>query len=211
MRTHFNECVERVLKSEGVYSNDDNDTGGETVFGVSRNNFPKWKGWVTVDSYKSIFSPTTAEFKTALTTDVNLQVAVTEWYKSNFWDVFNLDEILDANVCYEIFDQAVNQGVGRATSNIQKVCNALNYQKQYGPDLVLDSKIGPATRERFQRVANRIDNSEIFRRMVDSLQGAFYIDLGLRAGTRSDYRKYMRGWFINRVNVKIHEYDRDEA
>ncbi len=45
----FDIAVDQTLDHEGTWSNDPNDTGRETVFGVSRGNFSNWAGWKIVD------------------------------------------------------------------------------------------------------------------------------------------------------------------
>ena len=43
--------IDIVFKAEGFYSNDIDDSGGETLYGIARNKNPKWLGWKIVDEY----------------------------------------------------------------------------------------------------------------------------------------------------------------
>ena len=196
--SHFEECYSQVLVNEGVYDNDPNDTGGETVFGISRNNFPKWEGWSYVDALKCTYG-TGSEFRNQLKQHNVLNTLKRQWYKENFWDKFDLDKISDYPLAYEVFDQAVNLGVGRTTKLIQQACNALNYQYVFGADLIIDGKIGPMTRARFVEVGNNTKYTDVLRKALDGLQVSHYINLGLSNSSRSNYRKYMRGWLRTRV------------
>ena len=196
---NFDVACDQTIKNEGVYDFDPNDTGGETVFGVSRNNFPKWQGWAIVDKYKSVLGSTTSNFRNALKADEALMGLVRAWYKSEFWNPFSLDDIEDYSLAFEVFDQAVNLGRSKVTQHIQKACNALNYKYAFGSDLGIDGLIGPLTRRRFVSIANDRKYTEVMRRALDGLQVSHYIALGLSSSAKSDYRKYTRGWLLNRV------------
>ena len=197
--SNFKICFPQVVSLEGVYDNDPNDTGGETVFGTSRNNFPNWKGWAIVDKYKSMYGAGTSSFLAALKSDKQLAEYSEDWYKSEFWDKFGLDSIQDYSLAYEIFDQSVNLGVGRATKFLQQALNALNYNYQFGSDLLVDGAVGPATRQRLSDVGNNTKFTEVLRKAMDGLQVSHYINLGNSSSGRSDYRKYVRGWLLNRI------------
>ena len=41
----FNNVVDFLFKLEGFYSNDLDDIGGETVYGISKKYHPEWEGW----------------------------------------------------------------------------------------------------------------------------------------------------------------------
>lgn len=192
---HFETSYAKVLLEEGGYTNDANDTGGETYRGVSRNNFPDWQGWLIIDSYRQ-----QSNFPANALADAHLLKLVKAWYKQNFWDVFNLDGITSTAVAYEIFEQSVNHGVGRGARHIQEVCNALNYQSRFGADLAVDGKNGPATRARLYAVAQADSKTATaLANGLNCLQGAFYISLGNSQSSKSDYRKYTKGWLANRA------------
>jgi lysozyme family protein len=48
----FKQAHSIVMNNEGGYANDPSDRGGETYKGISRNNFPNWKGWKLIDLHK---------------------------------------------------------------------------------------------------------------------------------------------------------------
>lgn len=197
--SNFDIAYSQVVALEGTYSMDPNDTGGETVFGISRNNFPKWSGWETVDRLKNNYAGDKKAFLAALNQDMLLSIEVKNWYKKEFWDKFDLDSISNYSLSYEIFDQAVNLGVSRTTGHIQLAINALNYNHVFGADLVVDRKIGPMTRLKLTDVGNNVRYTEALRKALDGLQVNHYITLGTTSNSKSDYRKYTRGWLLNRV------------
>lgn len=193
---NFNISYAITAANEGVYDNNPNDTGGETVFGVSRNNFPSWEGWTIVDNYAKQYGRGTSAFKQALKADAILAELVRTWYKTNFWDKFDLDKVANQSLANEIFDQAVNVGVGQATKFIQRAYNAFNHNYRFGADLIVDGKIGPQSRAAIVTLGNNPDYSEVFRKALDAQQGSFYVELGLKGNS---YRTFTRGWFRTRV------------
>ena len=48
----YKHSIAKVLRTEGGYVNDKDDSGGETYKGISRVNWPRWSGWVIVDICK---------------------------------------------------------------------------------------------------------------------------------------------------------------
>lgn len=95
--------------SEGGYANDPKDHGGETWRGISRNNFPRWEGWVRIDSYKKL-----SGFPAMLKNDGDLELLVLKFYRKNFWNVIRGDEIKAQPICDQVYDMAVNAGNGTA-------------------------------------------------------------------------------------------------
>ncbi len=195
----FKDTFVQVMGYEGLYSNDVNDTGGETVFGISRNNHPTWSGWAVIDSLAGMHGRGTSSFKQAIQTNEPLKTSVEAFYKENYWDPFGLDKVTSPEICFEIFDQAVNLGIGRTTKFIQQAFNAFNYQRKFGADLLVDGKCGPVTRDKLQLISADPLYVKPFKRALDSLQANHYISLGQSEQGTSNYRKYMRGWLDKRV------------
>ena len=48
----FEDAYKKVVKVEGSYVCDSDDSGGETYKGISRRYNPKWEGWPIIDNYK---------------------------------------------------------------------------------------------------------------------------------------------------------------
>lgn len=48
----FNDAFKKLVKTEGSYVCDSDDSGGETYRGISRRYNPKWEGWNIIDTYK---------------------------------------------------------------------------------------------------------------------------------------------------------------
>jgi lysozyme family protein len=97
----FNKCIDVILRNEGGYVNDPDDSGGETNYGISKRAFPD------------------SDIKN-LTQDEAKQI-----YYDNYWLPLYLEALNDINAALQIFDMAVNAGVTRAVKIAQKVTNVL--------------------------------------------------------------------------------------
>lgn len=104
----FNEEFDKLMKAEGGYVNDPNDAGGETYAGVSRKNHPKWSGWKIIDEIKS--KTDKKDLNKVLKQNVKLNKLLQEFYKFNFWDIMDLDDIPSQKIAHQLFDTAVNCG-----------------------------------------------------------------------------------------------------
>ena len=192
----YDKAFKEVAAIEGGYVNDPQDTGGETYKGISRVNHPKWLGWHVIDQYKN-----RGGFPGTLDKDPALQDYIKQWYKETYWDKFNLDNCSD-EVALEIFEQAVNLGIGQTTKHIQRVCNAFNNNLSYGQDVTVDGAVGPKTNARLREVDLTLGSKykkPILREALNALQGAFYTELANGTKGVSNYRKFFAGWILNRV------------
>jgi len=104
---NFKEAWSITSVNEGGYANVDGDTGGETYRGITRKNFPHWKGWPIVDLHKPLHHG-------AIINDQNLEGMVEQFYIDNFWKPVHGDTMTDQDLANQVFDMAVNAGVGEA-------------------------------------------------------------------------------------------------
>ncbi|MCC3159663.1 hypothetical protein LJ737_20650 [Hymenobacter sp. 15J16-1T3B] len=176
-----------TAQHEGGYANNPADTGGETIFGVSRNNFPKWVGWAVVDGLKKRAGfPGTAE------ASAQLKVMAANFYKEQFWDAFKLDQANNQAIANEVFDTAVNMGVGRAAGFLQRAINVTNKRGQYAPDVTPDGKVGAAT----ITALNQHKRPQDVLKVLNALQGEFYVRIAERNPTQEIF---MASW-LSRVS-----------
>lgn len=98
MTDRFNRCVDVVFKNEGILSDDLNDPGGLTKYGISHAAYPHLDVKnLTIDEAKEI-------------------------YHKDYWLPVRGDEIEDENIALQIFDFAVNAGVKRSIMTAQRLC-----------------------------------------------------------------------------------------
>ncbi|WP_371254051.1 glycosyl hydrolase 108 family protein [Orientia tsutsugamushi] len=96
----FEHAVSFVLAHEGCYSNDVDDDGGETKFGISKRIYPDLDiNALTVEQAKAI-------------------------YKRNFWEPQLYKNIKDVNLATKVFDLAVNMGSNLAHRLVQRALRA---------------------------------------------------------------------------------------
>jgi lysozyme family protein len=123
MKTNFIECLNAVLKHEGLFTADERDPGnklpdgrkGSTMLGVTQMNWENHVGHqVTHDQMK------------ALTPEL-----VAPLYKAKYWDKVKGDD-LPSGVDYVVFDAAVNSGPGRAAKWLQ-ACVGVEQDGGIGP------------------------------------------------------------------------------
>lgn len=95
----FDTAFTKLLGHEGGYSNNKNDSGGETMWGVTiavarENGYKGEMRAMPVDVAKAI-------------------------YRAKYWDAVRADD-LPAPIRYPMFDAAVNSGVGQAVRWLQR-------------------------------------------------------------------------------------------
>lgn len=113
----FDRFFDRLMKEEGGLSNDPDDSGGLTKYGISKAAYP----------YIDI---------RALTLDQAKDI-----YRRDYHDSLNIGQIKNDQVAYTAFDIAVNCGVGMAGRLLQSALNTA------GKAVTVDGKIGPKTIE----------------------------------------------------------------
>ncbi|MDH5258997.1 MAG: hypothetical protein OEX07_13365 [Gammaproteobacteria bacterium] len=169
-----------IIKIEGGFIDDPDDSGGATNYGiteeVARNN-----GY-------------TGDMR-----DLPMQL-VTDIYSGRYWDVLSLDDIekLSVKITEELADTGVNMGVERAGTFLQRSLNVLNKDEKFYDDLKVDGQVGRMTIQALaDYLAHRGNQGEVvLYRMLNALQGAFYVLLCER---RVKDEKHIFGWFSNRV------------
>jgi len=105
----FNQAFDRLISNEGGYANNPRDPGGETKFGISKRSYPN------VD-----IANLTREGARAI-------------YLRDFWQRGHMDEY-DGAISFQVFDAAVNHGIGTAVRLLQKAAGVAD-----------DGWIGPVT------------------------------------------------------------------
>lgn len=171
-----------IIGTEGGYSNNPNDAGGETNWGIT--------------------------FKTARSNgyigpmkDMPRSVALSI-YKREFYLATGVYLIapLSETVAAEIFDTGVNMGPGIAAKFLQRALNALNRCAQDYPDINVDGAIGPGTARALASFLKfRVQHGEqVMLRALNALQGAHYIEL---CEAREADEAFAYGWLENRVGI----------
>jgi lysozyme family protein len=117
MKADFGPAFKKVIGLESGYVNDPNDPGGETMWGISKRQYPN----VDIKNLE-------LEHARAI-------------YKRDYWNSLQLDKVESQLVAEEVFEQSVNLGKHVAAKHLQ---TALNY---LGQKLEVDGIIGKKTLE----------------------------------------------------------------
>jgi len=189
---NFEVAYDTTMGHEGGYVNDPTDYGGETYKGISRKYWPNWDGWRIIDNLK--YKP---GFPENLRNDPRLDRSVKKFYKDNFWNGFLGDVIGDQDIANEIFDTAVNMGIGKACKFLQKSLNLLNNNGKRYNDIVEDGKMGPNTLTALGEYLRQKDKSYLLK-VMNLLQGNHYIK---RMSDDPTQEKFAFGW-MSRVEIK---------
>lgn len=178
----FERAIKEVFHVEGGFSNDPNDRGGPTKYGVTEA-VARAHGYSGRMEELSLY---TAQ-----------QIA-----KQQYWDILRLDEIamLSYPIAKELLDTGYNMGPGIAGRFLQQSLNAFNRQGKDYHDVKVDGVLGPLTVHalRLFMVKRGIAGQAVLLKALNALQGARYIEIARNDETQE---KYVYGWFSNRVDL----------
>ncbi len=136
-------------KIEGGYSNDKDDTGGQTVFGLTRRDWPNWGGWHVIDTL--IHDNGLTKAIPMINANKTLKDSVTALFKANYWQPLLADQINDQQVANQAYDTAINMGVGIAAKFLQQVAG-----------VTVDLHVGPKT----IAAINAINGKDFFNKFI---------------------------------------------
>ena len=174
------EIINAIIDREGGYVDDADDSGGPTRWGITER-VARHNGY------------------TGHMRDLSRDRAF-EIYANRYWHSLSLDDIqrISPFLVEELADTGVNMGVTRAAEFLQRTLNVLNQQHTLYADIVVDGDIGPKTITALRQCINRRGTRgiAIILRMLNALQGAWYIELAER---RQKDETFIYGWFLHRV------------
>lgn len=156
--SNYDESYEYIKRIEGVYSDDPDDKGKRTVYGISEKNNPNWEGFVIIDEYINSYLrdglggyATTNSIIRFIESNDRLQILVKRFYHEHYWLQIQGDKIESQILADRIMQYGVNCGVETAIMSLQRTLNTINYHGQhpyFDFELVIDGVIGEKTLER---------------------------------------------------------------
>lgn len=177
----FDAAFARTVGIEGGYSNNPNDAGGETIWGIT----------VAVARRHGYSGPMS---------DMSMQAA-RDIYRQDYWGLLHLDAIdpISPAIAAELFDIAVNCGQGVPIPFLQRALNAFNRQGKDYPDVTPDGLAGSATLSALQAFMAKRGPAGGERVML----AALHAQLGVRylaiVEAKPSQEDFVFGWFANRV------------
>lgn len=192
----FEIAYNNTMSHEGGYSRNMLDRGGETWKGISRNNWPKWKGWELIDQARESGG---RNFPACLRFDAELEDLTRLFYCEKFWKPLNIEQI-KSDISLEIFDIAVNMGSKTAGRMFQQALNLLSYLVAFpGFPLKEDGRIGNTTLQAWQayeathKLATRTEasNTVVMLAVLRGLKFCRYKEIIENAPTQ---KAFIYGW-----------------
>lgn len=178
----FDSAFNDVLGIEGRYSDNPNDSGGATKYGITER-------VARANGYRGDMR--------ALTEAEARVIA-----KNQYWDTLRLDMVAAASpaIAREMFDTGYNMGIGVAGKALQRALNAFNHRGADYPDVEVDGLVGPLTVDGLRAyLARRGREGEgVLLRAMNALQGVRYIEL---SEARQKDEDFVYGWIKNRVQI----------
>lgn len=169
---------------EGNYSNNPDDRGGATKYGVIQR---------TADAYKADLVKLfkwTGDIKD-FTIDMAFYV-----YDKEFWSKMRLDDILKRSpaLADKMFDIGINVGWDTAGQWLQLILNVANMKGTLYPDLKIDGNIGNVTIAAYDALAKKRGVKATAWNILKLLickQGAHYVDISFK---REQNETFLWGW-----------------
>jgi lysozyme family protein len=149
MTERFKKFFEQMLENEGGYSDDPEDPGGKTFWGITEKNYPS--------QYKQIKNLYDSG-KKELAKDM-----VMRFYHKEFYYIL-YDRIEDEFIAFKIFDLGVNLGQIRAVILLQESLKSLGF------NIKADGVFGEAT----LKAVNEADREELYQKYIEKVGNYYY-------------------------------------
>jgi typhoid toxin secretion A len=174
--------INDIITIEGGYVNDPLDSGGATNYGITEK-VARNHGYT--DDMESL--PQTLAFSI---------------YETLYWDAVCADDLvlISEALAYEVVDTAVNMGVHRASTFLQRWLNVLNRSQELYIDLTVDGKMGNKTIAALKAYVQSGRKVDVLTTGLNCSQGAFYLSL---AESREKDEKFIYGWIEKRCDRRV--------
>lgn len=182
MSARVKAIIDEIIRVEGGYSNNKDDRGGETMYGIT----------VAVARANGYAGPMK-----------NMPRSVAERvYRQRYVETPRFDQVLERTekVGVELIDTGVNMGPARAAEFLQRWLNGFNLLGSGYQDLFVDGRLGPLTFDALDRFLARrgAEGEGVLLTALNCTQGSRY--LGITEGNKSQ-RTFLYGWMRARVAI----------
>lgn len=180
MNDRVKKIIEAVIDAEGGYSNNPNDRGGETMYGITAD-------VARENGYQGPMR--------------SMPLSLAEMiYAKRYVTAPKFDQVLQVSerIGEELIDTGVNMGPHRAAEFLQRWLNGFNDGSYY--DLFVDGRLGQLSIEALKKfLAKRgKEGEQVLLRALNCTQGNRYLEI--TEGNRSQ-RTFLYGWVRARVAV----------
>jgi len=189
----YPKAFKHLMKFEGGYAHDPNDSGGETFRGISRRSWPDWQGWALVDVAKKELGGVklTGKYRRTNIDDFfyahpQIDTLVEDFYFYEFWSPAARLE-LPPRITEQLFDSSVHMGLEAAIMLLQ----AAAYLSDENTHLTVDGKAGKLTLAALDAILSHPNGEERLLITYGAVQSGFYIGL---ARAKPSQKKFLNGW-----------------
>lgn len=180
--TRIEQIIDQVIATEGGYSNDPDDAGGETNFGIT----------VAVARENGYSGP-----MKAMPRDVAVTIYTRRYVQEPRFDGI---AALDGDIGAELIDTGVNMGPAQAAIFLQRWLNGLNDTGSRYQTLFVDGRLGNVSMAALAAYLKwrGADGKKVLLRALNSAQALRYLEI---AENKTSQKKYLYGWILNRVEM----------
>lgn len=173
----FDKAIPTVLMHEGLLSDDPDDTGGTTKFGISLQ-FLRQTGQLSQSDF-SVLDINQDGLLNAEDIKAVTKAEAIKVYKKYWWDKYGYIAISDQNIATKIFDLAVNMGPCGA-----HICAQRAVRAAIGLALIEDGKLGYAS-----FTAINMCKPDLLMCALKSEAAGYYRSIKSESAS-----KYIKGW-----------------
>jgi len=187
--------IDTTIKHEGgdKYTNDPDDSGGETKWGVTKKATLKYKEYFHLYNWNGDIKTMPLAFSQDL-------------YAYEYYMVpkFNLVAKESQMVAQELFDTGVNVGTSRPSKWLQEELNLCNRREKDYKDIVADGIIGSATVKALQAFLSKrgASGEKMLYNNLNCCQQHHYRACALNEGANDKDEIFYIGWCMNRLTFK---------
>lgn len=179
----FGKALQRTLGFEGGYSDVKGDSGGKTRYGITE-----------AEARAAGYTGDMRDFPVE---------GAKQIYRLRYWVPLMGDALFSQAIADEVFDTAVNCGIGAAIPILQRVLNAFNKGGKRWADVAEDGIMGKATIAAANAAQDPTLPAHVIPNIVKALnceQGHYYILLRRSPSHMTDdHESFMDGWFRTRI------------
>lgn len=178
----IDKIIDGIIAAEGGYTNNPNDAGGETMYGITLTE-------ARDAGYLGKMERMPIEFARSVYADRYIK-------KPGFDRVI----ALSIPIAAELIDTGVNMGQKVATEFLQRALNALNLLGKHYADVVVDGDMGPSTLSALAAFLNLrgAEGERVMLTALNCLQGARYITITEARPANEDF---CYGWLKERAHL----------
>lgn len=178
----INAIINSIIETEGGYSDNPADKGGETKYGIT-------KAVARANGYHGTMRDLPRSFAEQV-------------YRLRYIEIPRFDEVIriDGQVGVEVVDTGVNMGPHRAAEFLQRWLNGFNLPGSGYQDLFVDGRVGKLTLDALKRFLSKRgpEGRLVLLRGLNSTQGNRYLQI---TENNKSQRTFLYGWIRARVTI----------